>query len=135
VALDSNNAILKDTRNQYAIPNEGQASFVLQGHQGAFINPQTRQVSASTVQAGQLSVDFGQKTFQTALTLADSAGQTASIAGKGSLSTDGRMASAANQVTDIRGTLGGPGANQAAYLYNRQISDTLSVTGSTFWRR
>ncbi|MES2187004.1 MAG: FecR family protein [Pseudomonadota bacterium] len=115
------------------MPNAGVGNFKLASHEGFFIDSVSGKATASTASNGTLSIDFGSSRFQTGLDL-KSGDATARIDAQGSVDKSGVFVSDAfGGDSKVSGVVGGTQASQAAYIYQRAISDRLTVTGATSW--
>lgn len=135
MALDNTNMILRTPSVAFSLPREGTASFTLQGHEGAFRQQASGQVTAAQVSQASLEIDFAARSFTTALTLTGEGGLSAQFSAKGNVGGQGQLNNNPLSLVDIRGALGGNTGSEAAYLYNYNVNTALQVTGTTFWRR
>ena len=128
-------ALIKSAGAAVTLPREGSASFVLRDHEGYFTNTSGTVLESAVASNASLSVDFAKRTFQTGMTLTGTTLQT-TVNASGSVGTTGLMSSNfIKSNTNIRGTLAGPQGSQAAYLYQRAVTDTITAVGATYWTR
>lgn len=117
------------------LPREGRASFRLREHEGYFVTTQGQMLESASASNARLTVDFGQRTFQTGMTLTGPSLQT-QINASGTFSADGTMSSDfLKSDTNVRGALAGEHGGQAGYLYLKPLNDTVNATGATYWSR
>ena len=129
-------ALIKGAGSSTTLPREGAASFVLRDHEGYFTNTTSGAVLEKAVSSNaSLNIDFAKRTFQTGMTLTGTTLQT-TVNSSGSVGTSGLMASDfMKSDTYIRGTLAGPQGSQAAYLYQKAVTDQINAVGATYWTR
>lgn len=128
-------ALIKNAGASFTLPREGSASFVLRDHEGYFRTTGGAVLESAVASNASLNVDFAKRSFQTGMTLTGATLQTTVNAG-GSVGADGLMSSSLSKSdTSIRGTLAGPQGSQAAYLYQRAVTDTITAVGATYWTR
>jgi hypothetical protein len=128
-------ALIKNTGTSFTLPREGNASFVLRDHEGYFRTTGGAVLESAVASNASLNVDFAKRSFQTGMTLTGATLQT-TVNASGSIGTDGLMSSSLTKSdTSIRGTLAGPQGSQAAYLYQRAVTDTITAVGATYWTR
>lgn len=120
------------------LPDAGRYGFALQQSEAYMINNASAQPAA--VSNASLVVDFGQKRFDTGLTLTAPSGS-AQLATSGSLLADGRLVGDAIQTSPttsplaLNGSLAGAGGTQAGYIFSQQLNATTQVVGATRWAR
>lgn len=132
--IDSTNAIFRDPAVRLNMPNEGSASFTLNDHQGIFIDVNSGKATASEAHDAFLKINFSEQTFETGLSLRTPHGESTRINGQGVIDAKGTFSNSSLAQTRFRGILGGVNGEQAAYLYNHQISESLQANGTAFWR-
>ncbi|WP_374485351.1 FecR domain-containing protein [Zoogloea sp.] len=129
-------ALIKGAGAATTLPREGTASFVLRDHEGYFTSTASGAVLENAVASNaSLNIDFAKRTFQTGMTLTGATLQT-TVKASGSVGSSGLMASDfMKSDTYIRGTLAGPQGSQAAYLYQKAVTEQINAVGATYWTR
>jgi len=131
-------------RDGFVSLGQGQASFSLQSYQAGTL--EAGQYTPVTLSNGQLAINFDEGKFATSLTATSGAvsGAGLNIATSTGIkgldlnasgTIDGRGMFRSDQGNmDVFGGLA-DGGNQAGYLFNHSISDTMSLQGATQWQR
>ncbi len=119
----------------FELPGSGIADFKLTTHDGVISDNLTGQNVATTASNASLRMNFGSKRFETSMHV--KAGDLAAdINGKGSIESNGRFISDPfSSPSIVQGLVGGKQAGEAAYLYQRTISDRYDASGVTSWRK
>lgn len=126
--------LFRDAPPTGVLPREGKADFLLREHEGYFISG-NQVLEAARAENASLSVDFATQQFETRMTLVGDHYST-SFNAAGSVDTDGRLVSnILRSNVHVQGALAGTSANQAGYLYQRAVTDTIKVRGATYWSR
>ena len=120
-------------QSSMALPGEGVGNFVLSAHEGLITDTKTGISVASTASDGKLSIDFGARRFSTSMNV--SAGNLSTqVAAKGSVDATGRFQSDLFvSPSIISGIVGGKGASEAMYLYQRSFNGQYEAIGATSW--
>lgn len=132
VAINAAYALVRD--KGFQLPRQGSHSFALQqGEAWLQGNGGTQRLA---VDAGSLDIDFAKRSFNTRLDLSREQ-KTWEIRGAGDITRDGQLVSSyiAGSNAAIRGALGGQGANEAAYIFQRSLDDKQKILGATHWAR
>lgn len=118
-----------------ALPGSGVGNFTLAAHDGIITDTRAGTSVASTASDARLAIDFGTRRFDTSMNV--SAGNIATqIAAKGSVDAAGRFQSDPfASPSAIAGVVGGTGASEAMYLYQRSFGTQYLATGGTTWRK
>jgi hypothetical protein len=119
------------------LPQSGQVGFVLRQSEAVIVDDASQKATAANLENGQLSVDFGKKTFNTSFVLVNStnAADRVNLQAKGDLSKDGRLfgESQFRPPTNINVTgVLGPDSS-AAYVFQGRVDEKRSTSGVTFW--
>ncbi|WEF32937.1 FecR family protein [Pseudoduganella chitinolytica] len=114
------------------MPKEGTAAFTLANSE-AFIVRNGRE-SVASVNSGSLGVNFENRTFTTALVVADAASNFA-VNGRGTIDMKGLMVNDAASASTIRGYLSGAQAEEAAYIFRNTPRSGITVIGGTTWKK
>ncbi|WP_136417621.1 FecR family protein [Herbaspirillum sp. ST 5-3] len=126
-------ARVKDT--EFVKPQEGRAEFAL-GSSEAFIRKPNQTAVAASVQDARLAVDFATSAFSTSLTVVAPDSTTVRVNAQGGVTAGGELIStAASSNANIRGYLGGAGANEAGYIFNTTNTTGPVAYGGTAWSR
>jgi hypothetical protein len=97
-------------------------------------------ISRASVSGGRLSVNFGARSFSTALNV-DVAGETVALSADGRITSAGALEgfliySKPGINMNVRGSLAGNTANQAAYIFDAPLSGSnRGVVGAASWGR
>ncbi|HEY8047710.1 MAG TPA: FecR family protein [Ramlibacter sp.] len=119
----------------FALPGDGVANFTLAAHDGVITDTASGTSVASTASNGKLSIDFGAKRFSTSLDVAAGALAT-QVSAQGSVDSTGKFQSDLFVSPSIvSGIVGGKGASEAMYLYQRSFNDHYTATGATSWHK
>lgn len=126
-------AVTRLKNSELVMPKEGSASFKLAD--GEAMMQKTGGVARlAKIESGNLDVNFVDRTFATALVVKTDS-DAASLAARGVITDKGAMLSNSSSATYVRGYLGGPNAEQAAYIFKSTTPSAISVTGATSWTR
>lgn len=124
--------IVRETGN-IAVPNSGVAKFQL-GDAEAYMM-EGKALTAAQVTSPSLTIDFGAKRFDTSLTVNSGSHAPVDIQSSGRVTWQGELRADANTTgTKLQGVLSND-ASQAAYVFQRDVSNGLSVVGATRWYR
>ena len=132
MALSPYFAVTRPITPRSDLPNSGQVSFTLKAQDAYFI--QNNLAEAATVTNANLSIDFGTRRFSTQLDV-NSPNYRTHVIGSGSIETNGTFTSDPLNSSRISGGLGGTLNNEAAYLYQKRVTDGWIVHGATYWSR
>ena len=119
--------------SELVMPNDGKASFVLEGS-SASLQETGKAPVAAAIKDAHLDVDFGTRKFATGLTVYT---ETASLKmnSGGSISSKGVLNSDYRSDATIKGYLGGSQAEQAGYVFKSLNSSQYTAEGATSWKR
>lgn len=124
-----------DRSGEFTLPNAGSAEFKLVAHQGVIVDKVSNRASDSVASNGSLRIDFANRLFSTSFDL-QSKDISAHIEGKGSINSDGAFLSAPfKSPTLVKGLVGGPGASEAAFVYQQTLSKQFDAAGVASWGR
>lgn len=116
------------------VPNAGVAKFKL-GDAEAYMMPDRKTLVAAQITSPSLTIDFGAKRFDTALTVNSSGYTPVFVQSSGQVTWQGELRADPNTTgTALQGMLSRD-ASQAAYVFQRDVSNGLSVVGATRWYR
>ena len=132
IALSPYFAITRPNTARTDLPTAGQVSFTLKAQDAYFI--QNNLAEAASASNASLTLDFGARRFNTQLDVSSPNYRT-TVSGSGSLEANGTFTSDPLNSSRISGGLGGTLNNEAAYLYQKRVSDGLIVHGATYWSR
>ena len=137
--VSGNFAILRNKDHGYVTPEQGSIGFELQGGEAYILNDQAwiRPVLAS-MSNGELTVDFGKKTFVTAFDL-EAGSELFNMRAEGAVRGDGRLFGN-SQFTrptnmNVNGVLSNDFGGNAVYMFHGRLDETRSVDGITYWRK
>ncbi len=117
------------------LPESGVGHFRLTEHDGIYRDAPGAAAQITQATAGQLQIDFAQRRYQTELLL-DARGQPLRMQSSGTVDAGNLLESSVlNPTTSLKGTVGGPGAGQAAYLYRSILPGGAEISGATVWGR
>lgn len=134
LAINSSHILWRGEDKALTLPNEGQASFRLAAHEGFLIDAKGG-ISRTEASNGRLNLDFGQRRFETRLSLGAPGHPSIDLSAVGSVSPDGRFVSDVLSLTHVSGAVGGERAQEAAYLYQKRLDQDTLVSGATHWWR
>lgn len=115
------------------MPTEGSASFVLNGSE-ANMQVQGQAAVQASVKDASLAIDFGARTFKTAMTVY-TASDSILMSGEGSVSKTGVMSHGAGSGSYISGFVGGADAGEAGYVFKTINNPRITAEGATSWKR
>lgn len=116
------------------MPEAGVAKFRLAGSE-AYLMSGDKTLSAASIAAPSLTVDFAARTYDTALTVNSAAAGQVGIASSGQITGQGQFIPVANSAnTRISGFLSND-ASQAGYVFERDLTNGAGVVGVTRWLR
>lgn len=124
--------VLASNPSTLALPGEGVGNFTLAAHDGFITDTKSGTSVASTASDGRLSIDFGARRFSTSMTVAGGNLST-QVATKGSVDASGRFSSDLFSPSIVNGVVGGKGASEAMYLYQRSFGGQYEAIGATTW--
>lgn len=141
LSLNGNYALLRAKGpDSFVMPNNGSLGFQLKGGE-AFIytdfTPSYRIETPATLTNGTLTVDFGSKSFATAIDLMSGA-ETFRLSGKGTVEADGRLGGLSNGQTgvmNLQGLLSKQNGGSAAYIFESRLDERRSANGATYWQQ
>ena len=123
-------------KDSLVMPGAGVANFNLNSFEaGVYLGNNPSSVIAAQITNPTLSVDFGNRTFATQLSVAGGAYKGDFVA-KGTVMPTGLFefdAGKSNMV--VIGGLAGNPADQAAYIFSGRIDANAMTAGGTFWRK
>ncbi|OWW19002.1 hypothetical protein AYR66_05370 [Noviherbaspirillum denitrificans] len=115
------------------VPNSGVAKFQLGDAEAYMMEGKT--LTAAQVTSPSLTIDFGAKRFDTSLTVNSNGHTPVSVQSSGQVTWQGELRADANSTgTKLQGALS-TDASQAAYVFQRDVTNSLSVVGATRWYR
>jgi len=119
-----------------SLPKSGLVSFSLRQSEAFLVNERSNAVSTLLVQNPMLQIDFSTNRFVTQLDLSSSRG-VIELRSQGTVTQDGRLFSdLLGSDAIVRGALAGANAEQAGYLFQKQIPGTAdAAVGLTRWTR
>lgn len=117
------------------LPGAGVGNFTLTAHDGIITDTKAGTSVASTASDARLAIDFGTRRFDTSMNV--SAGiLSTQIAAKGSVDAAGKFQSDPFAYPSaIAGIVGGNGASDAMYIYQRSFGTQYLATGGTTWHK
>ena len=123
-------------KDSLVMPGAGVANFNLNSFEaGVYLGNNPGSAIAAQITNPTLSVDFGNRTFATQLTMTGGAYKGGFIA-SGSVLPGGLFeADAARSNMTLSGGLAGKSADQAAYIFSGRIDANAIAGGGTFWRK
>lgn len=123
-------------KDSLVMPGAGVANFNLNSFEaGVYLGNNPGSAIAAQITNPTLSVDFGNRTFATQLTMTGGAYKGGFIA-SGSVLPGGLFeADAARSNMTLSGGLAGKSADQAAYIFSGRIDANAIAGGATFWRK
>ncbi len=123
-----------DRVGSVTMPNAGIAKFQLADSE-AYMLKDRNTLAAAQVTSPSLTIDFGRNRFDTSLTVNSSGNAPVSVQSSGQVTWQGELRGDANSTgTTLQGALS-RNADQAAYLFQRDLSNGTSVVGATRWTR
>lgn len=125
--------VLRET-GEAVLPNSGIAKFQLAGSEAYLMKDQST-LTAAQVTSPSLTIDFGARRYDTALTVNSNGTAPVAVQSSGSITWQGNFRPESNSpATSVEGVLS-RNADQAAYVFQRDITNGLSVVGATRWTR
>ncbi|MGY8526648.1 FecR family protein [Paracidovorax citrulli] len=134
---DGRYAIYRVPNANMVMPVAGRFDFKLTDSEAWIVNSERGTATKAEVANSSLSIDFGQRRFDTHLDL-KSGDSTYDVTARGGVNKDGKLVTDAfkpGSNATVTGALGGANATQAGYIFNRTIDGTTSATGATSWSR
>ena len=123
-------------KDSLVIPGAGVANFNLNSFEaGVYLGNNPGSAIAAQITNPTLSVDFGNRTFATQLTMTGGAYKGGFIANGTVLPSGLFEANAARSNMTLSGGLAGKSADQAAYIFSGRIDANAIAGGATFWRK
>lgn len=117
----------------FVMPREGTAAFTL-SDSVATLQAEGRDAVVAKVSDGQLSVDFGARSFNTSLKVT-SPEASMNVSGRGDITQKGQLYSSPGSGAIIQGYVGGVNAEQAGYIFKSASDPRLTAEGVTIWKR
>ncbi|MBJ7313303.1 FecR domain-containing protein [Rugamonas sp. CCM 8940] len=120
----------------FVVPTEGVLGFVLKQSEAVVTNSQTKQLSAATLEKGELVVNFGQARFNTSFDLVNE-GQRNKMQAAGAVQSDGALQGDLQFYKptnmNVKGGLSADGT--AAYVFDARLDEKRTVSGVTGWSK
>ena len=128
--------VVARNKDSLVMPGAGVANFNLNSFEaGVYLGNNPGSAIAAQITNPTLSVDFGNRTFATQLTMTGGAYKGGFIA-NGTVLPGGLFeADAARSNMTLSGGLAGKSADQAAYIFSGRIDANAIAGGATFWRK
>ncbi len=114
------------------LPQSGVAKFQLGGAE-AYVK-EGKTLAAAAVSSPSLTIDFGARRFDTSLTVNGNGYAPVAVQSSGQVTWQGELRADASPDTKLQGMLS-KDSSQAAYVFQRDVSNGLSVVGATRWYR
>jgi len=142
LAINGNYVLLRTPgQGEYIAPNNGSIGFKLRESE-AFVytdyTPTYRVATTASLKNGELTVDFGSKSFSTGVDMVSSTGNARLTAG-GQVGKDGRLygdgASGRIGVMNVQGLLSNQDGGSAAYIFDSRLDERRTVNGVTYWKK
>lgn len=135
VSISSDFVLASNAGMIRVLPESGIGRFRLTEHDGIYRESTGAPAKTTTANAGNLSIDFAQRTYQTQLEL-DLQGQALKLQSTGTIDAGNVLQSSVlNPTTSLKGVVGGVDAAQAAYLYRSKLPNGAEISGTTAWGR
>ncbi|MFA9273519.1 MAG: FecR domain-containing protein [Candidatus Aquirickettsiella gammari] len=126
--------LYREPAESYALPSSGVVGFKLADSESYLMNAD-KTLSKASISASNLTIDFGNRRYDTALTVNAPDASGVQIQSQGSITFQGYFISELNSPnTMLDGSLNRDGS-QAGYLFQRQLSNGTSVVGATRWTK
>ncbi|TWI48413.1 FecR family protein [Pseudoduganella flava] len=136
IGSNSYYALYRSTGGQVPMPQEGTAGFALRSAEAVVYNSTAMTETFAKVENGQLSVDFGKRTFTTSLDLVHK-NTTYALQANGTVTPTGLLNGGPQFINNtnmaVTGALGGE--NNAAYIFSGRLDSKQTVNGVTHWTR
>jgi len=128
--------VVARNKDSLAMPGAGVANFNLNSFEaGVYLGNNPSSAIAAQIINPTLSVDFGNRTFATQLSVAGGAYKGDFVA-KGNVMSNGLFEfDAGKSNMAVMGGLAGNPADQAAYIFSGRIDANAMTAGGTFWRK
>lgn len=115
------------------LPNAGSAEFKLLSHEGVVVDKVTNKAVDSVASNATLRIDFANRLFTTGFDL-QAKDVSTRIDGNGSIGRDGALISTPfKSPATVKGLVGGTGASEAVYIYQRSLSKQYDAAGVASW--
>jgi hypothetical protein len=121
-------------KGDVVMPNSGIAKFRLADSEAAVLRD-NKTLSAAQITSSTLTIDFGGRRFDTALTVNSAGMSPTAIQASGSVTFQGYFFSDANASNAVVNGALSKDSSQAAYVFQRDLTSNLSVLGVTRWVR
>ncbi len=117
------------------VPNSGVAKFQLADSEAYLMTGDKVAFAAAKIKDPSLTVDFGNRRYDTSLTVTSNGISPVGIQSSGAITSQGVFVAGSNSAnTEVLGTLSRNG-DQAGYLFQRDLLNGTSVIGATRWTR
>jgi hypothetical protein len=128
--------VVARNKDSLVMPGAGVANFNLNSFEaGVYLGNNPGSAIAAQITNPTLSVDFGNRTFATQLSVAGGAYKGYFVAKGTVLPTGGFEFDAGKSNMTVMGGLAGNPADQAAYIFSGRIDANAMTAGGTFWRK
>jgi hypothetical protein len=116
------------------LPTTGVAKFQLTDSE-AYVMTDKKALAAANITSPSLTMDFEKRRFETSLTINSNGIAPVAFQSSGSINKDGDLRGDANATGTVLDGMLSRNADQAAYVFQRDISGNQSVVGVTRWTR
>lgn len=116
------------------LPTTGVAKFQLTDSE-AYVMTDKKALAAANITSPSLTMNFEQRRFETSLTVNSNGMAPVAVQSSGHISTQGELRGDANATGTVLNGMLSKEADQAAYVFQRDISGNQSVVGVTRWTR
>jgi hypothetical protein len=124
--------LLRQTVSNYELPTSGVASFNLADSE-SYVMSADKVLTAASVSSPKLTIDFGNRRYDTSLTVNGQGIDPVDITSKGRITFQGFFISELNSPdTSFDGSVISDGT-QAGYIFQRMLTGGKSVIGATRW--
>jgi hypothetical protein len=121
-------------KGDVVMPNAGTAKFQLADSEAAVLRD-GKTLTSAQITSPTLTVDFGARHFETALTVNSAGMSPVSVQASGNITFQGNFFSDANASNAVVNGSLSKDSSQAAYVFQRDLASNLSVLGVTRWVR
>lgn len=124
--------LLRDA-GEVVVPNSGVAKFQLADSETYLMTGDRAAFAAAAIKNPSLTIDFGNRRYDTSLTVTSNGISPVGIQSSGTITNQGVFVAGSNSPnTEVVGTLSRNG-DQAGYLFQRDLLNGTSIVGATRW--
>jgi hypothetical protein len=139
IATNGDYALFRTPGREYVSPNNGSIGFTLRDSEAVVYTDYgygAKTIAPATLANGELSVDFGRRSFATRFDVL-SKGESHPFQAEGSVRDDGRLignqSNSRPGLLNVQGLLSNDKGGGASYIFDGRIDQLRSVNGAAYW--